>query len=64
MKLRRERDLRYMDSLPTVIVGKAEHMGPDVGGKEHCSEESPNEGPSARVTLPGDGQFAPWPTST
>lgn len=27
----RERDLRYMDNLPTVIVGKAEHMGPDVG---------------------------------
>ena len=34
------------------------------GGKEHCSEESPNEGPSARVTLPGGGQFTPWPTST
>ena len=31
MKLRRERDLRYIDHLPTVIVGKAEHMGPDVG---------------------------------
>ena len=31
MKLRRERDLRYIDRLPTVIVGKAEHMGPDVG---------------------------------
>ena len=31
MKLRRERELRYMDSFPRVIVGKAEHMGPDVG---------------------------------